>query len=72
MTTELTPLQKTQVAYSYFTPDEWLLLVKCVRHTENDLYGTNKALDELAVFDLLEKFPSVALPLNWQATNDEG
>ena len=58
---ELTELQKTQAAYAHFTLDEWKILVKCVRHTEGDLYGTKQAVDENKVATMLAKFPSAVL-----------
>ena len=58
---ELTELQKTQAAYAHFTLEEWKILVKCVRHTEGDLYGTKQAVDENKVAAMLVKFPSAVL-----------
>lgn len=57
----MTELQKMQAAYAHFTLEEWKILVKCVRHTQGDLYGTKQAVDENKVTTMLSKFPSVVL-----------
>ena len=57
----ITELQKTQAAYAHFTLEEWKILVKCVRHTQGDLYGTKQAVDENKVATMLSKFPSASL-----------
>lgn len=57
----LTDLQRMQVAYAYFTLEEWQLLARCVRTTEGELYGTKQALDENKVNAMLVKFPSAVL-----------
>ena len=57
----MTELQKTQAAYAHFTLEEWKLLVKCVQHTQGDLYGTKQAVDDDKVATMLSKFPSAVL-----------
>jgi hypothetical protein len=56
MNTELTPLQKTQVAYAHFTLEEWQFLASCVK----DAIAVPNDETEY-INQLLAKFPSAVL-----------
>jgi hypothetical protein len=65
MNTELTGLQKMQIAYAYFTLEEWQLLAKCVRHVAREARdGTlpqGNGVTQNKVNTMLVKFPSAVL-----------
>ena len=65
MNTQLTELQKMQIAYAHFTLEEWHLLANCVRHTaraarDGKLPEGNGVRQE-KVNAMLAKFPSAVL-----------
>jgi hypothetical protein len=57
----LTDFQRMQVAYAYFTLEEWKLLARCVYATEGGAYGTREAAVDEKVATMLAKFPSAVL-----------
>lgn len=65
MDTQLTPLQKTQIAYAHFTVEEWKLLTKCVMHVAKEARDGNlpqgNGVTQAKVNAMLAKFPSVFL-----------